>query len=82
MNVIIIAKAIIALKEILDRIFEAIERRANESERLEIARASTAYETAKTNKEKLKEARKIQAGFGGSNNDFATELPDESKERT
>jgi hypothetical protein len=63
-NVILIAKAIIAIKEILDRIYEAIERRADESAREKITQLRAAYEAASANEEKRKAAREIQARLG------------------
>jgi hypothetical protein len=62
-NVIIIAKAIIALKAFLDQFLEVLARGANENARAEIARAVSAYEAAKTNKALSEAARQIQAGF-------------------
>jgi hypothetical protein len=63
MDVVTIAKAVIALITFLEGILAALKERANESQRQAIGEAIAAYETAKTEQAKEEDARKIQDSF-------------------
>lgn len=81
MNVVIIAKAILALKEILDSILGFIKERASEAQIEKIERAEHDFEERKTNRQGIEAARKIQASYGRRNRNTSTKLSDDSEER-